>query len=100
MSDRARRIAENEQRFRVFNEGRRQAGEAFSATPRFACECGDAACALEIDLTEEQYRRARRDTRWFVVLPDHEQPDVERVVERHDAYLIVEKTGEGAEIVR
>ena len=35
------------------------------------------------------------------VLPDHEQADVEAVVEQHSSYLVVEKTGEArAEIER
>lgn len=99
MTDRTRRVAENEQRFRVFNEGVREVGETLGGKPSFACECGDADCVLTIDLTQEEYRHARSDARWFAVLPEHNRPDVERVVERHDAYLIVRKIGEGAELV-
>jgi hypothetical protein len=100
MSERAQRVAGNEQRFRVFNEGVREVGAALETTPRFACECGDAACTLEVEIGTDQYRHVREDPLWFVVLPGHDRPDLERVVERHEQYLIVEKTGEGAEAVR
>ena len=29
---------------------------------------------------------------WFIVAPDHEIPEVEVVVERHDRFRVVEKT--------
>jgi hypothetical protein len=100
MSDRERRVAENEQRFRVFNEGVREVGEQLHAEPRFTCECGDVTCTQPIEITVEDYQHARRDPRCFAVLPGHELPDVERVVERHDTHLVVQKTGEGAEVVQ
>ena len=100
MSDRARRIARNEQRFRVFNEAVREVGRELQAAPRFRCECGDGQCADPVEITAEEYQHVRRDDRWFVVLPEHQRADVERVVERHAGYLIVQKIGEGAEIVQ
>jgi len=100
MSEHARRIADNERRFRVFNEAVREAGRQLQAAPRFSCECGDEGCTLPVNITAEDYQRVRSVDRWFVVLPEHERLDVERVVERHDAYLIVQKIGEGAEIVQ
>jgi hypothetical protein len=100
MSERERRMAENEQRFRAFNEGVREVGERLHAEPRFSCECGDGACAQPMRLTAEDYRRVRRDPRWFAVVPGHERLDVERVVERHETYNVVEKIGEGAELVQ
>jgi hypothetical protein len=33
------------------------------------------------------------------VLPGHDQPDLERVVERAPTHLVVEKTGRSAELV-
>jgi len=100
MNDRERRIAENEQRFRVFNDAVREVGKQLQAAPRFSCECGDEGCTLPVEISVEDYQRLRRDDRLFVVLPAHQRPDVERVVEHRDAYLIVQKTGEGAEIVQ
>ena len=36
----------------------------------------------------------------FLLLPGHDQAGVERVVERHGDYLVVENIGEAAEIAR
>jgi hypothetical protein len=100
MSDRARRIADNERRFRVFNDAVREVGRQLQAAPGFSCECGDEHCIQPVNITVDEYRHVRRDARWFFVLPEHERPDVERVVERHDTYVIVQKIGEGVEIVQ
>jgi hypothetical protein len=100
MSERARRIADNEQRFRVFNNAARDVGQQLQAAPGFSCECGDEDCSRPVSITADEYRHVRRDDRWFVVLPEHERPDVERVVERHEHYLIVQKIGEGVKIVQ
>jgi hypothetical protein len=34
----------------------------------------------------------------FIVIPGHEDPQLERVVEAHRDYLIVEKTGVAGEV--
>jgi len=36
----------------------------------------------------------RRDSGRFIVLPGHDEPDIEQVVETHRAYRVVEKEGE------
>ena len=100
MSGRARRIAENEQRFRVFNDQVRELRSRVDADADFACECGDAECTEQIRLSSDAYAHLREDRRWFAVLPEHQRPDVERVVERHPGYWIVQKIGEGADLVQ
>ncbi|MBE2317661.1 hypothetical protein DVA67_016890 [Solirubrobacter sp. CPCC 204708] len=99
MSDRARRIADNERRFRVFNEQVREVGAQLRTAPAFMCECGDPQCQAAVTLSAEEYARVRADPRWFVVLPEHERLGVERVVACHDHFRIVEKIGEGAKLV-
>jgi len=44
-----------------------------------------------IELSLDDYGRVRSDPAWFVVAPGHELPEFERVVERADAFTIVEK---------
>jgi hypothetical protein len=100
MSDRARRIAENEERFRIFNDRVREVRTQLDADARFSCECGDQDCTERIPLSIDDYTHLRQDSRWFAVLPEHQRPDLERVVERHPGHWIVEKTGEGADIVQ
>jgi mannose-1-phosphate guanylyltransferase len=99
---RARRIAENESRFRDINErlegGLRRLPD--DGTPAdFVCECGNASCAASVALTIAEYERARQDPLLFVVLPGHEIPDVEQVIAQTDRYFVVRKDPETAPIV-
>lgn len=47
-------------------------------------------------MTEAEYEHLRRIPTRFAVLEDHELPAVERVVEKNDRYLVVEKLGKSA----
>jgi hypothetical protein len=60
------------------------------------CECGSGRCSEPIALSKDDYEQLRRVPTHFAVLPGHEIPDVEQVVERHDGFLVVEKFGESA----
>jgi hypothetical protein len=42
-------------------------------------------------LTKEQYDAVREDSRRFLIVPGHETPSVETVVESHGTYEVVEK---------
>jgi hypothetical protein len=57
----------------------------------FFCECGRDDCRAHIELTVRQYEAVRTDFRRFALLPHHLIPDVERVVEDHGNYVVVEK---------
>jgi hypothetical protein len=49
----------------------------------------------------DSYRELREDPTLFAIVPGHELPDVEDVVEERDAYSIVRKhEGDPAEIAR
>lgn len=104
-ADRARRIAENETLFRDLNEEVGIVAHAFSSggeqrTFDFLCECGDASCAERVPITLAAYEELRSSPLRFVVVPGHEAPEVERVVETRAAYAVIEKVGETAEIAR
>jgi hypothetical protein len=91
---RAERIGRNEDLFRKVNdqiEGVNEAFGTFTGTMSVLCECGKLECIEQIDLTVDEYRRLRADPTRFAVKPGHELPDVERVVERHEGYFVVEK---------
>jgi hypothetical protein len=60
------------------------------------CECASADCHEQIALTKNEYEELRRIPTHFAVLPGHDIPEVERVVEKNDRYLVVEKFGESA----
>lgn len=68
-----------------------------SAEVSVLCECATRECAVKLVVTDAVYEDVRGHSTWFLVLPGHEQPGVERVVARRPGYLIVEKLGEAAE---
>jgi hypothetical protein len=86
-------IATNESAVRDVNEGiaRGQWPGEQDAASVFRCECARLGCNELIDLTPREYEEIRAHPRQFIVLPGHELAEVERVVERRDGYLVVEK---------
>jgi hypothetical protein len=92
---RAERIARNEARFRELNAELERGLATFERDPEeraaFVCECGGAGCSQMVKLPLEAYQRAHEADDRFVVLPGHEDPEVERVLDRHDDWLVIEK---------
>ena len=86
------RVAMNEATFRKVNEGMKD-GQHGSDLLSFVCECGRLHCTRIIQLTREEYEGVRGNPRRFAIVDGHEIPEVEEVVERHDRYFVVEKTG-------
>ena len=101
MSSQAERAARNEALFRDINEqisevSRTQQGRWFDAL----CECSDASCVTTIPVTAEEYASVRARGERFALRAGHEVPEIERVVERGERFIVVEKIGEGAEIAK
>jgi hypothetical protein len=100
------RIAKNEALFRDVNERVRQINDrqavatGTEALWDFLCECGHADCTQAMSLTLEEYERTRSNPVLFAVLPGHEQPEVERILEQGDRFLLVEKLPEEQPIAR
>jgi hypothetical protein len=93
------RVALNEATFRKVNEGM-EVGQDPGGLLTFICECGRLGCNRLLELTREEYEAVRANPRRFAVLSGHEMEEVEKVVERHDRYLVVEKAGDPeAEVV-
>lgn len=94
--DRQERVAKNEILFRQVNERILEIeGDRWRVDPvDFMCECGDIECTRVVQLSVEDYERLRSDGAHFGVIPGHELLEVERVVERHEQYFVVEKDGE------
>jgi hypothetical protein len=90
--DREQRIIENEKLFREVNERVAQMEVGFSGPdPVWVCECGDETCFEKVTVPIDEYRRIRAREDWFVILPGHQKPDVERIVTETDGYFVVEK---------
>jgi hypothetical protein len=94
------RIAHNETLFREVNE-RIEAGQwptGLGEPAAFRCECGSLRCNVLVELTLAEYEHVRATATHFVLVPGHEILEIERVVERKEAYVVVEKVGEAAEV--
>jgi hypothetical protein len=102
VTDRERRIAENESRFRDINERLESDLERIpddGETADFVCECGDAACSEPVPLLRSEYEHVRSDPLTFVVVPGHELPDVEDVLFASERYAVVRKQPPTAPLV-
>lgn len=95
-----RRAAANEATIRDVNEGiERGQWPGEEDTPvGFRCECARLGCNQLVELTVREYEEIRSNPRRFVVVPGHEFPDVEIVVEPRRGYVIVEKQDQAAEV--
>jgi hypothetical protein len=93
--ERIRRISANEAVFRTLNEqieGLNRSLAALSDQMMHAvCECGDISCAQPIVVPVKRYEEVRADPLLFFVVPGHEIPDVETVVEETSRYNVVRK---------
>jgi hypothetical protein len=99
MPTRAERQGRNESLFREVNERIAELNQAFDIEGRseFLCECTQEECKEPISISIAEYENVRNDSTRFFVVPGHEDERVERVVERNDRYVVVEKIGEAAE---
>ena len=86
-----RRLEHNEAVFKSVNEEIEGRSEDSPRAQEYVCECADTGCSATIRLTHPQYEHVRSEPNWYAVLPGHEVPEVERVVETFDEYLIVQK---------
>jgi 2-phospho-L-lactate guanylyltransferase (CobY/MobA/RfbA family) len=96
MNVREERSAKNEALLREVNERIEEVGNRLQVLPdgqllEFRCECGRTACEDFISMAVEAYEHVRADNDRFVVVPGHEDEKIERVVERAERYVIVDK---------
>jgi hypothetical protein len=102
---REERLGANEALFREVNERVAEVAEQFIAGEipdsrvDFNCECGNTDCTEQIAMTVVEYEAVRAEPTHFAVTPGHAVLEIERVVERHPNYLVVEKQDPDAEEV-
>jgi hypothetical protein len=68
----------------------RSVGDA-SGTIGVFCECGRRRCADQIQLAAQAYSDVLGSSGRYVVSPGHEDLDAERLIDRHDGYVVVER---------
>lgn len=86
------RLVHNEGIFRAINEQVLALEERFgSRDGTFICECSETTCLANVILPLAEYERIHDGPARFFVVPGHERPELETVVERHPDYVVVQK---------
>ncbi|HEY3550520.1 MAG TPA: hypothetical protein VGK69_05655 [Gaiellaceae bacterium] len=96
LDTRRRRAALNQTLFREVNERIAALSDRYADELRpnsYICECLSPDCAAMLELSHDEYERFREQGARFFVLPGHEDPAVEDVVETTEQYVVVEKIG-------
>jgi hypothetical protein len=58
---------------------------------QLVCECADLRCNAKLAASADDYAHRSRGAAGFWVRPGHEIMSIERVVERNDDYVVVQK---------
>jgi hypothetical protein len=97
-NEEALEIGRRQSLFRDVNEHIDELAEGFDLLDQvpIICECASTECNEQIGLTQAEYETLRRIPTHFAVLPGHDIPDVEQVVEQNERFVTVEKFGESA----
>ena len=99
---RPERLAANQSLYRRVNEQiealNHALEDAVGIGGEWVCECADTDCTMMIAAQLFEYEAVRLNPRTFLVYPGHVFPEVERVVDANERYVIVEKFGAGAEV--
>ncbi len=87
------RVALVEAGFRIANERVAAWEERYSTADveRYFCECARRDCREQLELAKKSYEGVRSNPKRFMVLPGHELPAFETVVEHHPSHVVVEK---------
>ena len=98
--ERAQRIegARTQSLFREVNERIEEVTAGRSHHGEVVCECADQTCAETIPLTLAEYETVRRVPTHFVIRPGHDVPEIERVIDETDRYVVVEKLDEAGSV--
>jgi hypothetical protein len=89
--------------FRKINERVKDLNVSFGLVApagEWICECANKTCIEKVAMWLAEYEAIRRYGARFLILPsdEHVWPDVERVIERHKGYWVVEKLGLAADL--
>jgi hypothetical protein len=93
--DRSSQDARSQLLFRELNEQIRTI--AGGGEVAVVCECVNDACFDRLVVPVDEYEAVRRFPTRFVVNEGHVADEVERVVDSHNGYVVVEKSGADAE---
>ena len=100
---REQRQAQNQSIFRAVNQRIKDLSEKLlgaGSDVDFVCECDDPACIKRMRMRLAEFTEFDRMENCFIVVPGHEDAEVEEVMTRHKNYLVVAKVGANRESVR
>jgi|AntRauTorckE6833_2_1112554.scaffolds.fasta_scaffold00630_3 hypothetical protein len=63
----------------------------------FYCECSDENCRERIVMKLSEYDDLHNNRKLFIVMPEHEVKEIERIKDANDEYAVVEKRLEPSE---
>lgn len=94
-------LARQQALFRLVNE-QLSAIDGDGSPERVAvvCECSDQACLERLHVPAATYEAVRRDPARFVLYPGHEAAGLDHVISTDDGYVVAEKRGSDADVVR
>ena len=100
MNARSDRVARNESLFREVNERISEVVETQGPDEELEvlCECGREGCRASLTVPRAEYEAVRGEPDRFLLAPDHELRQFERVVRRGDGYVVVDKTGHADDV--
>jgi len=101
VDSREERLARNESLFREINERVREIAAAHGTDRHlysFHCECSNTDCTLRVTVAVSDYERVRAHGSRFLVATGHNLPDIERVVEQHETWWVIEKEGAAGDL--
>ena len=94
----------NETIFREMNEWTEEGNDtrqgAGQRVDTYLCECSDRRCSEPIRLTRVEYESIRAEAVRFAIALNHENPEIDRVVEENDRFATIEKFHGAARIAR
>lgn len=85
----AERMRQIEVFFRAVNEEIFKSGDATAAD--VVCECANPLCTERMSVAASTLHALHANPKLFLLLPGHQVPDLERVVDEIDGYLVVQK---------
>jgi hypothetical protein len=95
MSDeQARRVGLNESIFREVNEQIESLNRDFQSdlrTMTVICECANGDCTERLEISVAAYEKVRADALRYIIVPGHELPEYESVVDSGHGYDVVQK---------
>jgi hypothetical protein len=91
MSQSVHRLVRNQILFREVNERVRETVGSADMKLDFVCECSNEACIETVTLGLVDYDAIRSRANLFVVTAGHELPEIERIIDQGDGYVLVAK---------